>query len=472
MTETDRKAKETRVSRLRVHSKHCDSKRVAASVIFVVCTIALILSAACFWRSFQVSSFLSECDYSDKNTRYNLPTRSYWYIGDEDSGNSYVAIEVGQLSRMYNEAKRDTIISALISIVMIIGAVASARSASKYSNELRKIEKEYTELTTQLADERAARAFSLDREHGSKANRGQSKTQPKTEPQKIILKSLDLSTKEGIEAAPTESFEYNGEIGFVLLNQAAKNHKKNGNYELATLCYQKMSNVLYSDEYGGRGGLIENYWKDLYEQRRFEEADFERKKLDSYYLRNSKKRVAAEYAKVGNDLYTISPVNPHCPKCFFMDHHWHDLYTSAYPIATSSGKIPSARDYVVGDRLYCDFCDRNFVVQIVGMEYSQNTNDEDDPDTISKKGADLINKRVCEKEYDWINRNMLEMKPQTLRKYMSIKHNQTEEYIAIRDTAESMGFKFYPWVDGWYQETFDELGLDDFFGANTYYTNP
>lgn len=290
--------------------------------------------------------------------------------------------------------------------------------------------------------------------------------------EKITVKSLDLSTEEGINAAPSVDFIYDGELGFVLLNVAAKDHKKNGRYDLATMCYQKMSMILFSTDSGVRGGLIEAYWSDLYDQRRFDEADLERKKLDSYYFRNSKKRADAEYAKVGNNLYTIAPVRPHCPKCFFMDQHWHDLYTSKYPITTSSGKIPSARDYVVGDQLYCDFCDRHFMVQIIGNEFSLNTNDEDDPDAISKKGANLINKRVCQKEYDWINRNMFELKPQTLRKYMSIKHKQTEEYIAIRDTAESMGFKFYPWVDSWYQETFDELGLDEFFGMDTYYTNP
>ncbi|MBQ8287619.1 MAG: hypothetical protein IJX76_02470 [Clostridia bacterium] len=301
--------------------------------------------------------------------------------------------------------------------------------------------------------------------------REQSENTHKKRIENIILKSLDLSTKEGIEAAPSISFEYDGESGFVLLNQAARNHKKNGNYELATMCYKKMSDVLYSEECGVHGGLIEEYWRDLYDQRRFEEADAEKAKMQAYLRRIDKKRADAEYSRIGNNIYKIASPRSHCPKCFFLGGEWHDKFTPEYPIAIAGG-IPSPRKYVVGDLLYCDFCDRLMGVQIVDEYSPDEENEEESPDVISKKAANLINKRVCEKEYDWINRNMFELKPQTLRKYMSIKRKQTDEYIAIRDTAESMGFKFYHWVDGWYQETFDELGLDEFFGANTYYTNP
>lgn len=294
----------------------------------------------------------------------------------------------------------------------------------------------------------------------------------KTENGLLVIESLDLSTKEGIELAPSIPFKYMGEYGIVLLNVAALQHKKNARFDLAELCYKKLSDILYSEDSGVRGGLLEAYWEDLYEQRRFEEADLERKRLNNYYSRNSKKRADAEYAKVGNNVYTIAPVRPHCPKCFFMNKHWHDLYAPEYPIAASSGRIPSARDYVVGDQLYCDFCDRHFMVQIVGKEFALNTKDDDSPDVVSKKGANLINKRVCQKEYDWINRNMFDLKPQSFRSYMSIKRKKTDQYVSLQVAAEAMGFKFYQWVDDWNQETFDELGLDEFFGAETYYTNP
>lgn len=160
MTETDRIVKETRISRLRVHFRRCDIKRVASSIVCVVCTIILVFSVACFWRSFQVSSFLGNCDYSDEYTYYNQPRRAYWSIGDGDSDESFVAIEVGQLSQMYKEAKRDTTISALVSVVMVIGSIASACLAAKYSSETRSIEKEYTKLNTQLADDSEYRGLS------------------------------------------------------------------------------------------------------------------------------------------------------------------------------------------------------------------------------------------------------------------------------------------------------------------------
>ena len=287
--------------------------------------------------------------------------------------------------------------------------------------------------------------------------------------QKLILNHLDLSTKEGIDAAPSVDFMYDGEFGFVLLNVAAKNHKKNGRFDLAELCYKKMSHVLYSTESGVHGGLIEEYWKDLYAQRRFNEADEEKRKMQLYLQRIDKKRANAEYSRIGNNVYYLKSPRSYCPKCFFMHGPWHDKHTPEYNIAIAGG-ISSPRNYVVGDTLYCDFCNRLLGVYVPrGDEQVEKC--EEDLDELSKMGAKLINKNVCEKEYDFINRNMLEMKPQTLRKYMTMKHNQTEEYIAIRDTAESMGFKFYSWVDGWYQETYDELGLDKFFGANTYYTN-
>ncbi|MBQ8382316.1 MAG: hypothetical protein IJX47_03825 [Clostridia bacterium] len=286
---------------------------------------------------------------------------------------------------------------------------------------------------------------------------------PTSQTEKITVKSLDLSTEDGIDSVPNCYFEFEEKSIYDLLQSAAKLHKKNGEFSLCTQCLHKMNKIVFNDDRPLPRKYIDAYWKDLYEQRRFAEADAEKSKADSFFRSQCQKRAAEEYRKMKKYPYTYY-FNPSCPKCRPLSGN---IYCSDFRNPTIN-KYHNLRGLCAeppvhkecAALLYCDFCDNFLYLREAFTPADRNTPELDDAN--EKKGVDLINTKVCEREYDWINRNIPDIKPRYLKTYMRLKAEGSEKYCIIKDTAESMGYVFKEWYTEWCDAWLEEMDLEEF----------
>lgn len=293
-----------------------------------------------------------------------------------------------------------------------------------------------------------------------KTNKSSSKKS--TSAKSKIKCKYDLNSVKGIRSIPIPKYEPlhgmqspTNNIEYILQRKATE-HKKNGNMDLAIECLKKSNEIMPHSNFSWSAKEYLRLVEFLKQDRKFEEAEAEEKKLrKSLPLVFDKKAFALDLLKrqlklakyFKTDLLIMSDENLSCEICS-------KYQGRVFSISGKDKRFPKLPDVVLKTGRLHEGCIHSFAPFIYGVSpfehgdpikfsnrpFVDTRTAKEKQEYNEKHEAQLLEEQQLEKdkkEYDYIFRYYPDIAPKSFSGYRRMKNANSKGYMKIRDILSS-----------------------------------